>query len=69
VDDFVVARIDARANPAFAFDDGHLSPGPGERSRNGKTDNSRADNETLDRFHPSAFCSNRTVLAAYTSDV
>ena len=51
VDDFAVARTDARANSALALDDDHLPPGPSERPRNGKADDPRADDETLNQFH------------------
>ena len=61
MDDFAVARTDARANPALAFDDDHFPPGPSERPRDGETDDARADDETLDQFHPSTLCSRRSV--------
>jgi hypothetical protein len=52
MDDFAIARTYPRANPALPFDDDHLPPGEGERSCNGKADDTRADDETFDRFHP-----------------
>jgi hypothetical protein len=62
MDDFAVARTDAGANRILAFDDDHLSRGPSERPRHGKTDDVRADHETLDRFHFSTLRSNWSVL-------
>ena len=62
VDDFAVARTDPRADPAFAFDDDHLPPGAGERPRDGEADDARADDQTLDQFHPSTLCSKWSVL-------
>jgi hypothetical protein len=62
MDDFAVARTDACANPTLAFDDDHLPPGPSERSRDGETDDACADDQTLDRFHPSTLCSEWNVL-------
>ena len=60
--DFAIARTDACANPALVFDDDHLPPGPSEGPRNGETDDTRADDETFDRFHPSTLCSEWSVL-------
>jgi hypothetical protein len=62
VDDFAVARTNPGANPALAFEDDHFPSGPSQRSCDGETDEARADDQTLDRFHPSPLCSKWSVL-------
>ena len=62
MDDFAIARTDPGANPALAFDDDHFPPGESERSRDGKTDDTRPDDETFNRFHPSTLCSKWSVF-------
>ena len=58
MDHFAVARTNPRANPALAFDDDDFPPRPGERSRDREADDARADDQTLDQFHPSTpYCS------------
>ncbi len=53
VDDFAIARTDAVANPARFFDDNDFPAGPSEPPRDRETDHACADDQTLDRFHPS----------------
>ena len=58
----LLRELTPAADPAFAFDDDHLSPGAGERPRDGETDDACADDETLNGFHPSTLCCKWSVL-------
>ena len=61
MDDFAVARTNPGANSALLFDDDHLPPSPSERPRHGEPDDTRSDDETFNRLHPSTLCSKWSV--------